>query len=173
MPNNYGNDALRSFLATLRSELNVSEKGGATIDDAERVLKKYGYSIDKISHNVNRIYTSIRNKKPVYARGGDELSDTGHAWVIDGIHQSITKVEYTLYVLSEAGYPEFKYDTADGCYYVNQSDVTTYHMNWGWRGSDDGYYIDQRPWITEKDSITNQYIYKYKFSKDRKEIIFK
>lgn len=167
MPNTYGNDVLRSFLATLRSELKVSKNGGASIGDAERVLKSYGYSVDQISHSADRIYSSIRNGKPVYARGEDELSGQGHAWVIDGIHQSTTKVEYRLYILSDAWYPEFKYVSADGCYYSAESDVITYHMNWGWHGTHDGYYIDQRPWIVDNSA------FKYKFSKDRKELIFK
>lgn len=167
MPDTYGNKTLTDFLATLRVQLNVSEEGASNINNAESVLKSYGYSIDKIDHNATRIYSSLKQKRPVYARGEDEIGGKGHAWVIDGVYQSETIIRYTLYRLSDAWYPQFKYVTADGGVSEQYSDVVTYHMNWGWGGSCDGWFLDQRPWIVENGS------YKYKFSKNRKELIFK
>lgn len=86
------------------------------------------------------------------------------------MYQSETIIRYTLYRLSDAWYPQFKYVTADGGVSEQYSDVVTYHMNWGWGDSKDckdGWFLDQRPWIVENGS------YKYKFSKNRKELIFK
>ena len=83
------------------------------------------------------------------------------------MYHSETIIRYTLYRLSDAWYPQFKYVTADGGVSEQYSDVVTYHMNWGWGGYKDGWFIDQRPWII----VDGQY--KYKYSKDRKEIIFK
>lgn len=167
MPDTYGNPTLTNFLAKLRSELKVSDSGSSNIDNAERVLKSYGYSVDKIKHDATRIYSSLKQNKPVYARGEDEIGGKGHAWVIDGLYHSETIIRYTLYHLSDLAYPQFKYEEVDGGTFEQYSALTTYHMNWGWKGQNNGWFIDQRPWIMENGTYT------YKFSKDRKELIFK
>lgn len=166
MPNDYANETLTSFLSKLRDELNVSDGGGAYYPDAERVFKNYGYQISKKSHNASQVFTHLSNKKrPIYA-GGQRSNNIfkGHAWVIDGLYFHEITTTYTLYRLSDVWYPEFKYDTAENATpWTTCSQTTLYHMNWGWGGNNDGWFIDDRIEVPLDGEIVN-------YSYDRKEI---
>jgi len=144
MPYDYGNEALRYFLAKLKSEISKDDNGSAKIGDAERVLKNYGYSVIQSDHDTSKIYNHINDTKtPVYARGAKGFLQTGHAWVIDGLYHSEYNVSYTLYRLSDAWYPKFKYDKAEAATpWNNYSAFTRFHMNWGWGGQGDGWFFD-------------------------------
>ncbi len=167
MPDTYGNETLATFLAQLRSELGVSSGGSATDGDAVRVLKSYGYQVSHKDHSASEVYSYLRNRrKPIYASGqrSDNIT-TGHAWVIDGLYHHEVEASYTLYRLSDVWYPDFKYDKAEAASpWINYSDVSTYHMNWGWRGAHDGWFQDDRI------EITNSSGEKINYSKLRKEI---
>lgn len=156
--------ALTNFLSQLRGELGVNEKGGANIGDASRVLKSYGYNITQSNHVESSVCTYLLNKrKPIYARG--ESNDAGgHAWIIDGVYQHVVNVSYTLYRLSDVWYPQFKYVKAEAAStYNNYSDFYSYHMNWGWNGDSNGWYIDSNSHPQgQPDS--------YNFKKYRKEL---
>lgn len=167
MPDEKPNETTTSFLSKLRGELKVSDGGSAKDSDAERVLKSYGYQISKKNHNASLVFAHLATKKrPIYA--GGQRSDNifkGHAWVIDGLyfHEIITT--YTLYRLSDVWYPEFKYDNAENADpWTTCSQVTLYHMNWGWGGNKDGWFIDDRIQLTFDNGEKRNY------SKNRTEI---
>lgn len=146
---------LTSFLATLRLKLNVDDKGGATILDAQRVLQEYGYNVTLINHNESTIIASLRKDKPVYARGEDPNKSSGHAWVIDGLDHTVRVTEYVLYRLADPYYPDFQYEEAEG-YDKRQeySTIVRYHYNWGWNGIHDGWFMD---YVINPDSYVNNY----------------
>jgi hypothetical protein bfra3_23100 len=145
MPNNVGSDELRAFLAQLKRDLHGSD-GRATINDAERVLKNFGYSVSQSGHDSSKVFYELKNnRRPVYARGQKNISSTGHAWVIDGLYYSTHNVCYTLYRLADTSYPLFRYEPAEAIGPHNEySDLTTFHINWGWGGSYNGWFQDIR-----------------------------
>ncbi len=168
MPNNTANDVLRDFLKNLRTELLITSDGKGTNERTLQVLRNYGYNCSMVDHNMGKLMSYlIYDMKPVYAYGAD-LRDkdnrTAHAWVIDGCTNTDRYVKYSLYVLSPRDYPDFSFVTADDCgndMYFIQNGVTSFHMNWGWGGSHDGWYTDSNM-TTSVGS----------FSSNRKEIYF-
>lgn len=143
MPNNYATLTLQNFLADLRSELHVSDSGGSTIVEANRVLSNYGYILTRQSHNTVTINNSLLRRYPVYARGADNAQN-GHAWIIDGFETNKSYTEYILFRLSETAYPNFEYVLGEGDnpWYDSPVPYNYYHMNWGWAGSNNGWYLD-------------------------------
>lgn len=161
----YHNTELDNFLTTLRAQLGVNDDGGASIDDAERVLKGYGYQVTKQNHDVAKVFNELAyRRKPVYARGQKGALQGGHAWVIDGLYHSESTVKYTLYRLSDVHYPEFKYTDAENADpYSNYTSLTMFHMNWGWGGGGNGMFMDSNITVTLQSGTHNFYY-------DRKEL---
>lgn len=168
MSDSDSNDASKeSFLITIRNALNVDGKGNATIGCIKNVLKNYGYSISQSDHDATKIYSEITAGRPVLAIGEDTSRNEGHAWVIDGTRYSYTSVTYTLYILNSNCYPEFNYEDSGTTPWNQYSDLTTYHMNWGWGGDCNGWYLDYRIKVTPKDGTVREY------SHNRKELLIR
>lgn len=132
------------FLEQLHDDLGVSTTGGASIADAERTLTEYGYSCYISSpHSSNTVHSSLVRGNPVYMRGTNSYNTvSGHAWVCDGFRFFNNSTKYSLYLLTFSnGVPnalELWYDTT----IYETSQFTYYHMNWGWGGLNDGYFLD-------------------------------
>lgn len=158
MPDSKGNTVLQAFLARLKSEIGIGSNG-ATIDDAQRVLKSYGYTVTKKDHDVSAVLRHLRTyRTPVYARGAKGFLKSGHAWVVDGTYYYQNNVTYTLFRLADTAYPDFKYEEAENAdRWTEQSHVNTYHMNWGWGGRHDGWFNDNNISINASDGVRNYY----------------
>ena len=132
MPNELGDDysltptTTSQFLKTIHDNLGVDDNGGASIDDANRVLKSYGYSVKQVDHKYG-----VYERFPTYCRGKDKYSNIGHAWVCDGIADIYSGYAYELYILDCAYYPEFYFYKIDEV--LDQTSYRLYHMNWGWQ----------------------------------------
>ena len=142
MPDNTSNTVLSDFLYRLRTDIGVDDGGGATIDDVKRAMTAYRYSCEIISHNVSSVRSRLLDGNPVYMRGTDPATGDGHAWVCDGFYNSASITEYNLYVLEfkSQGVP-FRmalHDTKR----IYSPGLLFYHMNWGWGGSHNGYFVD-------------------------------
>lgn len=139
MPDNTSNNTLSEFLLQLKNDIGVNDDGGAYISDVEKAMKSYGYSCRIISHNAKRVRDAQKAGNPVYMRG--ELSSGGHAWVSDGYYVYQETTEYNLYVVGyENGRPaKMTLNTQE---LMPGQALEYFHMNWGWGGLDDGYYID-------------------------------
>lgn len=133
------------FLRTLKKELNVDNENAASIYDAQRVLRNYGYQCTVASHNSASVLKSLRNRRPVFQRGQKNGQQYGHAWICDGYSYTQHYDEYKLFGL---GY--HPYDTNKYCYREFEGDnkivwydygTYYYHMNWG-LGFKDGWYLD-------------------------------
>lgn len=165
MANSTPTSTSASFLAKLRTELKVSDKGGTTDKHAKRVLKDYGYSCsDVLKHDNTKVTASLSKNNPVYM-GGQKKSDPskGHAWVCDGYMYTIPSRTYTLYLLTfengkpsalESWYEETIYD----------SYPFFFHMNWGWCGKHNGYFLDSDIDLAKRGKNCN-------YSVDRTDII--
>lgn len=113
------------------------ENSGAKTEDATNALKNtFGYQSASYSDNYTNLIGDIQSGFPVILRGGRaedwilfKVYTGGHAWVCDGY--KLGKVE----VCAPAG----RY----GCdwRWVNTS---SFHMNWGWNGSWNGWYSGLR-----------------------------
>lgn len=164
MPNYTSNTTLSQFLADLRDELRVNAAGEATINDAKRVLTSYGYSCSIINHQATQVYSALTSGMPVYMRGVNTTPQVGHAWVCDGFQYFVPITEYCLYILrfdynnNPVEFIEWDHETIRGNYPIY------FHMNWGWSGSHDGYFIDSNIQIHRTDGNRN-------YANNRKDII--
>ena len=144
------NCVLTNFLKRIHDELGVDDNGVANIKDAERVLKSYGYHTSIKNHN-NGSFSNL----PAFCQGVDSRINEGHAWVCDGSSHYSFHTAYELYVFDNTYYPNFKYmlTSSDDKYSESQ---TLYHMNWGWGGEHDGYYMDNNiSLMTKKYGLVN------------------
>jgi hypothetical protein len=168
MADNYPTSTTAEFLSTLGDILQIkySATGSSTnIDNIFDGLKQYGYTnITTVDHNSSAVISALRNKYPVLMTGHD--GSDGHAWICDGVEYSNTIYEYKLMTLEDC--PQSIEPTCFSNPY-NYTDFVsyspaTYHMNWGWYGSQNGYYNDNNIEV----EISNK---KYNFSTNRKDII--
>lgn len=128
-------NTLPNFLARLHKELKVTDNGSSNMNNAEGVLKSYGYITEQKKHSLNN-YDIL----PIICRGESQKTGVGHEWICDGERSYYYRTDYELYILDDAYYPNFKYWKYDEV--IDQSTIRAFHMNWGWYGNDDGYYMD-------------------------------
>ncbi|MBO7279103.1 MAG: C10 family peptidase [Bacteroidales bacterium] len=145
----------QAFLEDLAYSLESSfgETGtGASLEEVKDYLSYNDYSYTQINHNNNLVIGSLSNQRPVYMEGFRERARSGHAWVCDGYRSSSSNFTYILKILSPA--EPLCFETADS-YSTSTASSQGLHMNWGWGGTDNGYYHD-----SDID-----------YSRDRKELI--
>ena len=157
---------LSLFLNYLRNELGVAN--GATIDNAKSTLEGYGYACNKILHNANQVYSSLNAYRPVYMKGTDSSLSLAHAWVCDGYHTIDTHDRYRLMVFKYSGGSSPSYYDEERNETINNSVATYFHMNWGWSGDNNGYYLDQN--ITTSIYLNNN-LTSYNPSYNRKDLL--
>ena len=167
-PTNPSDTLLSDFLVTLRANIGVDSQGAATIAEVKRALKNHyafnwNWSLDIVNHAADYVVQSLDDGIPVYMGGGDEYSTDGHAWVCDGYRCIVDYTRYSLFVIPmEDEITELiEWERQD--YY--RGNIVSYHMNWGWYGNKDGYYLDHRLNMTLNSTPVN-------FSQDRKDLIF-
>lgn len=142
---------LSSFLVELRTNIGTNYNGTATIEDVRIALETYygytptyGFSVERINHSQQPVRNSLDRDVPVFMCGSDYVTNHGHAWVCDGYYMSHPQTEYSLFVIpmgvSEIASLSNIYTT----YVYPDSFIINYyyHMNWGWDGQYDGFYIE-------------------------------
>ena len=125
----------------------------------DALVNKFGYSSDAkiIDHRFGDILYSLNNYGVVYMRGDEGGDEDGHAWVCDGYKTESYRTEYLLMVIpSETGY----FYEQEGSYIQNGSSYSYTHMNWGWNGRYNDWYLDSNIYTSNGD-----------FKYDRKDII--
>ena len=104
---------------------------------------------------------------PVIVDGTQADASVGHAWIIDG-YKIFTRITRNYYVwsteeLSNAQLFSYTIDDASGFEESSQS-FYDFHMNWGWSGSDNGWYglntnswaaSGEQPYVDDLDMIFN------------------
>lgn len=154
---------LSAFLAELRKKLDVTNDGSSNINKAKSVLESYGYNCNKGTHSADAVYAALQKNMPVYTRGEDK-DGNGHAWVIDGSNAVTTYTEYKLYILNDCAYPQFEYIEVDSWRNYHVQNVF-FHMNWGWGGRYNGWFLDSRIGFNSQDGE------KINYYRDRKDLI--
>lgn len=150
-----GETPLSQFLYSIA--LKIQEEGeplnsSNTYNVYRSLCNDYGYSCSIINHSQSRVITSIQNSRPVFMRGRMPNETYGHAWICDGYGLEQQRVVYTLYVIAASN--TLEYVTACDPYCDEVLSLGYYfHMNWGWGGTDDGWFIDG-PYTTSVNGYT-------------------
>lgn len=161
MANTYATSTTAEFIAGVGKDLGMryeQNDTGATIDEAEAVFKKYGYTnCNQITHNTGSVCHELDLKRPVYMRGTDSNTNSGHAWVCDGYNAGYNGVTLTLKTLEDcpSGYEPSIFLTPYTYEHV-LSYYGLYHMNWGYNGLYDGYYWDNNIKIGNGANYSNK-----------------
>lgn len=150
MPDTTATQDTQKLIRDIASGLGISysdSDNGATYVDAMNVFTSnaFQYNATKQGHNLNDVINKL-SKGPVFMIGFDSKSADGHAWVCDGYKSTHSTMKYFVEYLygSEGNYEYKSPDTPsinglgtgdmDGCDY--------FHMNWGWGGLSDGWYLE-------------------------------
>jgi len=129
MPLNSGSNETAKLMRDIGNSVNMDYGGDGSSADTETEARNsfvnhFGYSSNAkfISYSISTVVQQLKWKYPVLMRGGDKkywgglipyYSD-GHAWVCDGF-KSIT-------------------------YHDSGNSYLRFHMNWGWNGTNNGWY---------------------------------
>ena len=105
---------------------------GTYYENVEDALQSYGYNY-LIDHSAifDSIKVDIDNERPVYMQGARQSTNNGetiyygHAWVVDG-------------VAIKSLYLERNHGGGSSIVKLTQNLI---HCNWGWNGSNNGYFI--------------------------------
>ena len=165
MPNSDSSStALCNFLSELRYRLDVNNNGGTTIYKVRHGLEYYGYTCYVSNHAISNFYSELCDYRPVFMQGFDQASGKGHAWVCDGYRSIHSWIEYELFVVQMA-YNQpvamMSFDYAD----AQESSFTTFHMNLGYAGQHDGYYLNNNHFYVHRNDGTIR-----DYSNDRKDL---
>lgn len=157
-------DATASFLYQVATacKTEFGENGSGSYDsDAASALRSYGYSNAKVvDHDVKNARLNIPAKRPIYMSGSrlENGNYIGHAWVCDGIQNTVSGYDIVLKVLQS----KTSFYTSNYGVVYNEAYPSTYlHMNWGYSGSNNAFYNDNNI------ALSNGRDYKY----NRKDII--
>lgn len=119
-----------NYLGISFNRIFQSHQCGVSATEIIKALKKfdpaYYAKANYTSVDVQGILAMLDAQKPVYVVGNNEKGE-GHAWVVDGyIHANREET-------SSTGIP--------GINMVTTKKYYLYHINWGFSGSHDGYFI--------------------------------
>ncbi len=131
MPYSSGTTETATLMRDLGADLDMTytcTASSAYTSDVPDLLVSYGYSsnVSYTSYSTSTLLTELKNGRPVILRGVD-TSEGGHAWVCDGY----TRTKYTT-----IHNPDTKYE-----YSVSTYTSPYLHMNWGWKGSYNGWFL--------------------------------
>lgn len=123
---------------------------GISIDNAKNTFDKMGYSKSVISSvSVNSMKSAITIGKPFYMQGYN--GGSGHAWVCDGYQKQLKTAivsflpQAGIILDQDPGDPYFdyqiKYVGDNPSFSAGASYTDVFHMNLGWNGQSDGWYM--------------------------------
>ncbi|MHA7056609.1 C10 family peptidase [Aquimarina sp. M1] len=149
MANNTGSDETSRLMKDAGNSVGMDwgcNGSGAETEDAASALKNtFGYlSANYKDFSISTALSELGDDYPVILRGGERdtvwlifnVYENGHAWVCDGIR------EYNVTV---------QIPGPRGPITVS-SKAWTYHMNWGWSGTFNGWYSGD--WRVNNDSFS-------------------
>lgn len=139
MEDDYATSATQAFLSEVHDEINwwIAQE---TSDpwSAKSYLRDKGYSNASVqSHNMSVVEDNLVLRRPVLMSGAS--GTIGHSWVCDGFRTSSYNKEFYLYVLSVV--TPLQYENTGQSYFASVGNGSYYHMNWGWGGDYDGWYL--------------------------------
>lgn len=161
-----GYEVLTDFLLTVGEKLNIDYANGnsnSSYKTGTNLLKSYGFSNAKYVDYAD--FFSVRDqiqRGPIGLRAEDKNGD-GHVWVCDGYDHNTWQTEYTL-----ISYNGDYMDATPTCFHTvytewNGNGYHSMHMNWGWGGTNNGYFSETWEIMDGTEKVN--------YSKDRKAII--
>lgn len=90
---------------------------------------------------------------------GDKSDGTGHAWVCDGVKGYTFVRAYELKILSVVE-PPLHFESILPEYIEEVGSTRSLHMNWGWGGKHNGWYVDDLRHYDQNYSIKRKDIIK-------------
>lgn len=165
MAYDYPTNMTVQLFTEIGKKVNMNYKpdgSSATLSAACNAFRQYGYNqANIINHGQERTVNELSKYRPVYMFGvNNGTPAAGHSWVCDGFKRTISYQVVELMVLDRF------YDSQIPSYNLVYNNNTTsiyetyFHMNWGWGGSNDGYFYE------ESVNPTG-----YNFSINRKDIV--
>lgn len=156
------------FLYELGRQMGITYKNpddtGAYPHDIGSAIKKYGYSVSMIKHDIFKIEAEVRAGVPVLIIAYNSEGD-GHGWVCDGYKRNSTKS--TLRVMTLEYRPTTYSDPSEMIEaYRSQTyldGVSEYHYNWGWFGLNDGYFYASDKSVSPYNSDNEYTIDRYNY----------
>lgn len=136
---------MKDIGAAVNMQYSMEGSGAYDSDAKNAFINKFGYSsnIKIVDHNFYTVKNELKANRPTYMSGlmwSDKENDyIGHAWVCDGYRYVSSTTQYTLIVIpSDTGY----FWEQEGSYQspLNISEYT--HLNWGYSGENDAWYLD-------------------------------
>ena len=139
-----GETVLSNFLEELAQ--NIRKEGSniyiSNITNVKNSLTEdydYNSGCSIVVHNPQTTKSSLANYGPVFMKGLT-ADEAGHAWVCDGYGYTQHRIVYELYVISTSN--TLEYTTAGDPVYgemINSGEF--FHMNWGWNGLYNGWFV--------------------------------
>lgn len=151
-----GEKTLDNLLYDLGKSFKIEYKRTGSGAERSDVIKGLNNDFDYIAteHIYSRVnMTTVR--MPLWISAKDKLSGDRHSWICDGVQHQEQWYEYRMYyMVSKNG--TYSYETDGITYLSNPSEPVAVlapylHMNWGWRGTGDGWFRNFKV-TTEKDS---------------------
>jgi hypothetical protein len=129
MPNGYGTSdtqlLMKNIGVAVSMQYGCSESSAYGNSMGPALVNTFGYlSASYGGFNQNTLITNLNTNRPVILTGVNPSNTSGHAWVCDGYMQS------TFYFKDDYG----------RCTGQAVTYKPSFHMNWGWSGSYNGYY---------------------------------
>lgn len=163
-PSTYDWKSMSDITANLQTQALIRDIGTAVnmkygsdgsesnIDNALKALHStFGYSGNKIDHDVDKVTRELKAHRPVYMRADTKkflfITWDGHAWVCDGLDERIIYKEFYLQVISPSAPLQYK---QIGTGPISEGFTQSYyHMNWGWdyQNHSNGWYGDANTYI--------------------------
>ena len=114
-------------------------------------LQSVGYTVSQANHNYIATRNELlNNQRPVLMIGGKVNTPinllsyiNGHYWVCEGVYEHISDYKYFVEFFTGSGYNSYGWSTPTypGSISVTGGQARLY-MNWGWGGTNDGWYYN-------------------------------
>ncbi|MFA7033373.1 MAG: C10 family peptidase [Bacteroidales bacterium] len=142
MPDGYASITTALFLRGIWDNIKISDNSSASTDSIAELSFQRDYNYNATLYGYSRIVTrvAIENSNPVFMSGSTvSPMSLGHVWVCDG-KKDVSRVDtYSLKVLSV--YAPLVYENCATPYETTLSSYQYLHMNWGFGGSYNGWFI--------------------------------
>jgi hypothetical protein len=103
-----------------------------TIDNTQRTLAYFGFTNTSDSYSLTDVYNEFRSHHRPLLIHANNTNGSGHIWLCDGF------IRYVIGEYDREGEPGDTVGT-----------IRDYlHMNWGWFGNYNGYYLENSSWST-------------------------
>lgn len=121
------------------------EESPAYDSNAAEAFRKYGYNATLKNYNAQEVMNEILDyQRPVYMSGVRTGAKTGHAWVSDGaMYKQDNYYYYVEYMRDDNSYNNLGLTSIEYPTELNMSSLNLkFHMNFGWGGSQDGWFLN-------------------------------